>query len=204
MVNHMWTKLALTGILITGMAAAETLNVDTDKSNINWVGRKVTGMHEGRIQLQSGSVEFDDDRLVSGVMIMDMSSIVVDDITNKAMNKRLQNHLESDDFFGVDNHPTARFEITEAELVRRDGKRGLYEVQGGLTIKGITKSYKMEVWIARGEAAASAEGMVQIDRTDFDIRYKSAKFFPGMGDRAIEDLFDIRFELMTEVEGRNS
>jgi hypothetical protein len=41
----------------------------------------------------------------------------------------------------------------------------------------------------------TASGTASIDRTKWDIRYGSGKFFSGLGDNMIKDEFEIKFEL---------
>ena len=50
--------LALVAV-VTLSATAQTKKIDASKSSINWVGKKVTGQHEGTIKLESGSLQFD-------------------------------------------------------------------------------------------------------------------------------------------------
>ena len=40
-----------------------------------------------------------------------------------------------------------------------------------------------------------AIGEVDIDRTQFDIRYGSGSFIDNLGDKAIKDLFTIKFKV---------
>ena len=42
---------------------------------------------------------------------------------------------------------------------------------------------------------ATASGRIDIDRTLYDIRYKSKSFFPDIGDKFIYDNFTLNFKI---------
>jgi len=171
---------------IAATTVATEKKVKVDESTITWKGHKVTGHHEGTIKLDAGTLKFDDkDQLTGGTFVMDMSTLTVTDLEGD-MQGKLAGHLKSDDFFGVDKHPKASFVITKV-----DGSDGKYKVTGDLTIKSITHpiSFDMTVY----EDTAKAE--IKIDRTKYDIKYRSASFFDGLKDKAIYDEFDINVNL---------
>jgi len=156
------------------------------ESSINWVGKKITGSHEGTIDLSEGRLMFDGEKLVGGNFTIDMTTIKVTDLESGNGKEKLEGHLNSDDFFGTEKYKTARFEIKEVKE-----KENLYTVTGDLTIKGktITKTFDMSVT----ESSASAN--FEIDRTKFDIRYGSSSFFDNLKDKAINDDFELNVNL---------
>lgn len=79
------------------------------KSNIDWVGRKVTGAHNGTIAIKEGSLTFADGQLTGGKFDIDTTSIKILDITDPATNAQFAGHLASDDFFNSENYPEAQF-----------------------------------------------------------------------------------------------
>src|SRR6478609_7649535 len=85
--------------------------VDTAKSIIKWTGKKVTGKHNGSIKIQSGELKVVNNVVTGGTITIDMKSIVNEDLTDKESNQKLIGHLKSPDFFDVEKHPTATFEI---------------------------------------------------------------------------------------------
>ncbi|WP_435412768.1 YceI family protein [Psychroserpens mesophilus] len=162
-------------------------SVNVKDSNISWKGYKVTGSHEGTITLSKGTLMFDDNNnLTGGNFTMDMSSITVTDLKAGEGKEKLEGHLKSDDFFGVNNHKQATFSINKV-----DGKNGTYRVYGDLTIKGITKPATFQMIVKDNMASAS----FKIDRTKYDIRYGSASFFDDLKDKAIYDEFDLNVNL---------
>lgn len=172
--------------------SVEKVNVDTTKSTIIWKGYKVTGEHTGTINLKSGALEMEDGKLVGGRFEIDMTSIKVTDLEGKWAQK-LEGHLKSPDFFGVEAHPTATFVITKAAP---KGTPGDYKIAGDLTIKGITKEIKFYAHLSEDGKTATVK--ITVDRTDFDVRYGSGSFFDNLGDKTIYDEFDLEVTLVTE------
>lgn len=164
--------------------AEKTVNVKD--SSITWKGYKVTGSHEGTIDLAKGSLMFEGDNLTGGNFIIDMTSITVTDLKAGQGKEKLEGHLKSDDFFGVNNHKQAMFTINKV-----DGKNGTYRVYGDLTIKDITKPASFQMTVKDNTATAS----LKIDRTKYDIRYGSSSFFDDLKDKAIYDEFDLNVNL---------
>lgn len=169
---------------------ATTAQVDLTQSQIVWKGRKVTGAHEGTILLKSGKLEFADGALTGGYFEIDMTTIVVTDLTGGTADK-LKGHLESDDFFGVANYPSALFRITE---VAPRGTPGDYKITGEATIKGKTREVRFLANVDQKGGMATAD--ITLDRTDYDIRYGSGSFFSNLGDKTIYDDFDLQVKLV--------
>jgi polyisoprenoid-binding protein YceI len=132
--------------------------------------------------------------LSGGSFVIDMSTIEVLDLSGN-MKAKLTGHLNSADFFDVENHQEASFKITK--VVSR-GTPGSYKVEGDLTIKGITKELTLPiVQMQESEDGVTTSDDIQIiiDRTDFDIRYGSGTFFGNLGDKTIYDDFELTVNL---------
>ena len=54
-----------------------TKEVDTAASTVTWKGYKVTGSHTGKITIKSGNLIFDDNALIGGNFVIDMTTITV-------------------------------------------------------------------------------------------------------------------------------
>ena len=177
-------------------AAYAVYQVDNQQSKLTWTAKKVTGSHAGAISVSAGQLDIDKNVLKGGSFTLDTRSITVTDITNADMNGKLVGHLKSDDFFSVEKHPTATFVITSA--TPKGG--GNYDVTGNLTIKGITNpvSFPATVTVAGGQATAKAT--VTVDRTKFDIKYRSKNFFENLGDKAIYDDFTLDVTLVASAK----
>ena len=109
----------------------EKKEIKTENSTVTWKGYKVTGSHYGTVALQSGHLVFDEGKLTGGEFVVDMSTLVTDDLEGEYKGK-LEGHLKSDDFFGVEKYPTSKLVFTK---VKSTGKNS-YEVTGDLTVKG--------------------------------------------------------------------
>lgn len=164
-------------------------NANTKESVIRWEGRKLFGGHWGDVLIKSGNLEFKNNKLSGGSFVIDMNSIVVLDLDENGGKSKLEGHLRSDDFFSVDKYPTSEFVITNV----KDRKNNKYEITGDLTIKGITHSIKFPATINIKNNRLEARAEFKIDRTKWDIRYGSGKFFDNLGDRMIRD--DIIFKV---------
>lgn len=173
--------------LFTLSMGAQSKNVDAKKSTITWVGKKVTGQHEGTINLKSGAFYFKDKKIVRGKFIVDMSSIAVTDLKAGEGKEKLEGHLKADDFFGTEKFPTSNLNFKSVTPKGKD----TYAVVADLTIKGITKPVNFDL-VVKGNTATAK---VVVDRTKYDIKYGSGSFFDNLGDKAISDNFDLNVSL---------
>ncbi|HCY82243.1 MAG TPA: YceI family protein [Xanthomarina gelatinilytica] len=164
----------------------EKKEIKVENSKVVWKGYKVTGSHEGTIAIKSGHLNFSNDKLTGGTFVIDMSTITNTDLEGEYKEK-LEGHLKSDDFFGVEKYPTASLIFTE---VKSTGKNS-YKVTGDLTIKGITETVSFDLSVYGSKANAS----LKVDRSKFDVRYGSTSFFDGLKDKAIYDEFDLTADL---------
>jgi polyisoprenoid-binding protein YceI len=178
--------LAIIALTTMAFTPSKSKKVKPSESSISWKAYKITGAsHEGTITLKEGNLEFDGKTLTGGNFVVDMTTINNTDMSGDGK-KSLEGHLKSDDFFGVKNHPTARFEIKKIK-----GNGNEYKVIGDLTIKGITKSISFIMTVKNNTATAT----LKVNRTLYDIKYGSASFFDGLKDKAINDEFDLNVSL---------
>jgi len=174
-------------IVLTSLSFA-TMNkeVNVNESSVTWTGKKVTGSHTGTIQLKSGHFKVEDEKLIGGEFVIDMTTINNNDLTGEYKGK-LEGHLKSNDFFGIEKYPTAKLIITS---VAKKGDE-TYGVVANLTIKDETHPVTFDLhW---KENLASAK--LSIDRTKFNVRYGSGSFFDDLGDKTIYDNFDLEVNL---------
>ncbi len=171
---------------------ATNLKVNTAKSEMTWLGKKVAGEHTGKISLKEGTLILDGTKLTGGKFVADLNSMTCTDIADKEYNGKLIGHLKSDDFFGVEKHPTATFVVTK---VASKGA-GVYDVTGNLTIKGITKPATFPATVKATATGAEATGKLVVDRSKYDIKYNSKSFFDNLGDKMINDDFTIDVKLV--------
>tara|TARA_B100000900_G_C20348063_1_gene621129 strand:- start:52 stop:648 length:597 start_codon:yes stop_codon:yes gene_type:complete len=164
----------------------EKEDVKVKDSALTWVGSKITGSHEGTISLKSGYLTLDNNDLVGGEFVIDMTTIVCTDLSGKGK-VGIESHLKSDDFFSVDKFPNANLTILNV----KKKSLGQYQVNANITIKGITQKIMFDAEIKEKTAKAK----IVIDRTLFGIIYKSGNFFEELADKAIYDEFEMSIEL---------
>ena len=178
--------LLFSAVAVNLSAQTTTSTVDTESSFINWTGKKVVGSHSGTIKLSGGSLEFTAGKLTGGSFTIDMTSMENTDMKGGGA-KKLMGHLHSDDFFSTANHATSTLEITKVNATDFG-----YDITGDLTIKGITKPITFSA--TAGQYLANAD--ITVDRTAYDIKYGSGSFFSDLGDKAIDNDFTLKVNLV--------
>jgi polyisoprenoid-binding protein YceI len=194
--------IALAFAAVTGFAFttdkgknATTYKVSTNTSTVEWIGKKVTGAHNGLIKLASSELEVKDGMISGGKIVIDMNSITCEDLKGEWSDK-LVGHLKSDDFFGVENHKTSELIVKKVSPISgaQSGENN-YTIAGDLTIKGITHPIEFPALISVKGDAIAAVGEAKVDRTKYEIKYGSANFFESLGDKAIDNEFSVKFKL---------
>lgn len=180
-------------VLAKNPAPMTEMKVEVEESKVEWIGRKVTGQHNGYIDLKSGKLEMKEGALSGGHFVMDMTTIVNEDLEDPGYNKKLVDHLNSDDFFSVASFPTSAFKITH---VSKDGGENAYRIRGDLTIKGKTHPIEFPAKIEMKDGKMMAQAELNVDRARYDVRYGSGSFFKGLGDKLIYDDFTLRINLI--------
>lgn len=197
-------KRGLEGLVVSVLVAAGAAHasatdytVTADKSEIKWKGSKVVGdSHTGTVGLSKGTVTVEANSIKSFEIVVDMTAIANEDVKDPTYNKKLVDHLKSDDFFKVDEFKTATFKFAGEPAVIADGKA---TVTGELTIRGKTEKVTLPLTNVKIEGeTATAEGTLKFDRTKFDVKYNSASFpdlFKVAKDKVIADEIDVTFKV---------
>jgi len=194
----------ITGALLFGIPShsstnggeLERMNVDSKSSNVTWVGEKVTGSHNGDIQISSGFITMEEGLISAATVIIDMTTINTLDLEGRGKTS-LDGHLKSDDFFGTDQFPTAQFELNSVQPIRATNGMN-FAANGTVTIKGRTAEVSFPIKVEQGKKTVSIAGEIKLDRSQFDVRFRSKSFFDAaeLGDKLIYDEFTIAFELV--------
>lgn len=178
--------------------AAVVYTVDTATSVIEWKGEKPGGAHTGTISLAGGTVSVANGAVESGKFTIDMKSITVTDLKAGDGKEDLEAHLKGtgekekeDHFFNTAKHPEATFEITK--VADADGKTN---VEGNLTLKGITKNVKFPATVSVDGATVSisSEGFM-IDRTQWGVNYASKSIFDNLKDKFVNDEIELKINV---------
>ncbi|MCP4869640.1 MAG: YceI family protein [Proteobacteria bacterium] len=170
-------------------AAAETreLPIDVAQSRIHALGAKITATHDIEFDRYDGSLEFANGTLVGLSVTVNMDSL-------RADREKLTGHLQSPDFFDVQQFPTASFVSTSVEA--KAGANGAtHQVTGTLTMHGVSKTIAFPAKVSEG-TRTHAEFV--IDRQDFGIAY------PGRPDDLIQDNVVLTIDLVDSSAASSS
>jgi polyisoprenoid-binding protein YceI len=158
--------------------------VDSFESKLVWKGRQLSSKeHDGTLDISSGSIEIDKSGRIFGDIKIDMKSISTSDLEGK-WKEKLDGHLKSPDFFNVKDFPTATVPFKGNQNKTTNGE---INFEGDLTIKGITQITKFSAKINQIGDKVIATASISFDRSEYDIRYGSGKFFDNLGDKLIYD-----------------
>jgi polyisoprenoid-binding protein YceI len=164
-------------------ASAQTKKIDVTKSTLQWLAKKVGGQHSGTVNLKNGTLTFKGNKLSGGSFTVDMTTVTAMDLTGEYLDK-LNGHLKSEDFFNTAKFPSATLLFTK--IIAKT--KSIYAVTANLTIKGITKTVTFDLTTT----ANSATTKFMVDRTQFGIQYGSKSFFESIGDKAIDNDFELK------------
>jgi polyisoprenoid-binding protein YceI len=165
--------------------------IDTKESVVAWAGSSVHGKHTGYVYISKGELMIENGQLVGGIVEVDMSTIEGDDHRS---DNNLINHLKGPDFFDVKKFPFSTIAITRVASINVEDK----EITGSLTIKGITHPVTFPVKMEVKDGIVKASGKLVIDRTKWDVRYKSGKFFDNLKDQAIADSVEFNIKIVAK------
>ena len=153
-------------------AVAETITYTADPAatQVNWKG-EVIGVygHEGYVNLKSGSLEMQGDKLVGGEFVVDMTNIVPTDSSSYGKDEGtritdLQGHLAADDFFATATYPTSTFTITSVE-----GNKAM----GNLTVRDKTHEETLEIEnLNVTPEGVTMTGKLVFDRHKYDVNWE--------------------------------
>jgi polyisoprenoid-binding protein YceI len=163
--------------------------IDTKESVVAWTGSSVHGKHEGYIYISKGELMIENGQLMGGTVEVDMNTI--EDGSHRSDNG-LINHLKGPDFFDVKKFPFSKIAITRVESTNNENKT----VTGNLTIKGITHPVTFPTRIEVKSGIVQANGKLVIDRTNWDVRYNSGKFYDNLADKTISDSIEFQIKIV--------
>lgn len=188
----------------------QSLKVNQNESMLAWEGYKPTGQHNGTVNITSGELMMKEGMLTGGKFTFDMNSITVLDLTDEGMNGKLTGHLKSADFFETETYPEATFEITGIEaidgtMIDQSLEKGdlvpTHAITGNLTAKGITKSITFNAKVDMMDDKLIAEtNMFFLDRTEWNVQFKSKKISAKFKDDFINDEMGIRIKVVADQQ----
>lgn len=191
------------GDVATSTEASNSFSVISDQSVINWEGYKPTGTHTGTVNISEGAIAMKNGNIESGEFTLDMSTITNADLDGK-MKDNLEAHLKGtvdekrNDFFDIRTYPTGGFAITKVTKLMNDPE-ATHIVNGNLTLKGVTKQVSFRAKVeSNGNQVTASSVPFKIDRTEWNIQFKSKKFFENLKDNFINDEMGIQINLVAQ------
>ncbi len=180
-------KLSLASLAVSTALFAGNYNIDASHTNAGFTVKHmmITNV-TGKFNDVAGSFEFDEKTKT----LKSISGEIVTASIDTANEKR-DEHLKSDDLFGVEKFPKITFKSTKIEKNK---------VQGELTIKGVTKAVTLDLetsdvikdpW-GKQRTGFSLNG--KIKRSDFGITWNKALETGGV---AVSD----EVKLSVDIEG---
>lgn len=159
--------------------------VFTSSSEINFVGSKVTGSHDGGFKTFTGHFTVADGTPVGNdhKVVIDMNSTWSDD-------EKLTGHLKSPDFFDVEKFPQSTFDVTAVTK----GEGSSYTVAGNFTLHGVTKNISFPATVSQDGDTVKIDAKFDINRKDFGIVHA------GKADDLIRDEVVIELKLEAKPE----
>ena len=176
--------------------ATKTFKIEKAGSTIEWVGKKVTGSHNGTVDVSDGVITLADGKLTGGEFTIATNSIKILDVTDAATNAQFAAHLASDDFFSINKYPAATLTINSVT----PGTGNDYHVEGELSIKAIIHPIEFEATIdsVQGDTLRASATLI-IDRTKYEMKFRSGNFFKDLGDTLIYNDFVLTIHLSAKA-----
>jgi polyisoprenoid-binding protein YceI len=179
-----------------------TFRADTEQSLIRWTGRNLFNHHSGTVRLAEGEITLRDNALVAARFRIAMDSIACEDISDSAINQMLIAHLHSDDFFDVAHHPVAEFiaESITPLATCTDGTPN-HLLLGQFTLRGITREIEFPILVATADdQRLTAQGVLDLDRTQFGSVYGSGRLFRFLGKHIVNDHIHLHIKLHADLQ----
>ena len=126
--------------------------------------------------------------------------------------ENFEDHLKSDDFFDVDNHPTSKLVFNKSSI----NEKGEKQISCTLDMHGVEVDYLIPFKLAEikvyhdptgllvikdkefgyGSVGYRITGEFLMDRTKHELKYGSGTFIENLGDKAINDEVRLSFEFI--------
>jgi len=146
--------------------ASKSIKVDTQNSGVSFKVKKLGILTvEGTLADLTGEVSFDKDVLDQANFNVCAGPITIDTGSSKR-----DEHLKSEDFFFVKDHPKICFQSTSIQKADNG-----YQVIGKLSILGVTKEENIPFSVSEGVF----EGQFSLNRLDYKLGKKFPSWFVG-------------------------
>ncbi|GLR17462.1 YceI family protein [Portibacter lacus] len=183
-------SLACLFLVLFSITGQEEINIDLEKSEVKWKGSHLFsfGNHYGIVKLKSGGIIKTDGNLVGGSFTIDMNTIAN---TDGDYSEMLVDHLKNEDFFDVNQFPTATLKIKKIE---KDQHPHQLNITADLTIKGITLPIEFQ---ANNENPNKLLAKFIINRVLWGINFGSPSI-TNVQDNIISDAIQFEVAIITK------
>jgi polyisoprenoid-binding protein YceI len=195
-----WAKagLPLQEEAVAKAAVKTSFTVDTAQSQIQWFGRNINTLHTGTLKIKEGQIQFDGGS-VKGSIVLDMNSITNTNLTDPGLNQVLVAHLKSEDFFETATYPSAKIDIKHSQRTAQDDcGNPNFLLTADVYIKDVTRELTFPAAIVIEEdGTLKAHAHFDFDRTLWNVKYGSWKFFKLLGMHLVDDVISLNLKLVT-------
>ena len=181
--------MATTASAVIAPELIGTWDIDGTHSNIEAIARyAMVANVRGHFDTFSGGITVGESLADSKV------EVEIDAASINTNNEMRDNHLRSEDFMWVEQHPTITFVSTRVEPGDDEGQ---YRVWGDLTMRGVTREVNLDVSFegygrdAYGRERAGVEATTTLSRKDWGVNWNAALEAGGVlvGDKLKINLF---------------
>jgi polyisoprenoid-binding protein YceI len=179
--------MTTTSTTLEGLSGTYTL--DPAHTRIGFVAR-----HAMVTKVRGSFNEFEGTATTDGTPANTSIEVTIKAASIDTRNEQRDEHLRSNDFLAMDEHPEITFRSTE---VKPTGSSTL-EVTGDLTVRGVTKSvtipfdFEGAATDPFGNERIGFEGSVVINRKDFGVNWNAALEAGGV---LVSDKVTLEFEI---------
>jgi polyisoprenoid-binding protein YceI len=176
------------------------ISINTETSQIVFIGNGVGKNHPGQFKLTSGNLMVDNGSITGGSFVIDIKSLALSQ-KEEMFQAKLLPHMLSADFFDAEKFPNAKFEITSVEAFTPTAKDSSviadanYKVSGNLTLKDVTKNISFPAKIETSNNTYSAIAKFNIDRTLWGLSYGNDK---SLKDKFISETVNISLDIKSK------
>jgi polyisoprenoid-binding protein YceI len=166
-----------------------TYDIDPSHTELGFAVRHMAvSKVRGRLSSFEGTLELGEDHTDS------KAAVTIDATSVDTRDENRDNHLRTDDFFDVENHPKWTFVSTS---IKPEGPTE-FKVDGDLTIRGVTKPVTLDVSLEGvvkdpyGKIRVGFSASTSINRDDFNVSFGAVMEAGGL---VVAKKVDIQIEL---------
>lgn len=134
--------------------------IDVDSIDFQFTGYKVGGSHDGTFENMNVVIGLDEEgNPIAGRIVIDASSVKTD-------TPAVDTHLQTDDFFGVEQYPEITIDIKQIQE-----QEGQIVARSDVFMKGVTRTIAIPMQLTQEEDKMTFTIDSRINMSDFNIAY---------------------------------